>query len=111
ETKWERPEPPPKGAIDLDADSPFCLTANQAHSFDDMKPHSFSLLTLGISLSIMTLIDSASGAEASITHKPFGEIDGEAVTLFTLTNEKGMTADIMNYGGVVVRLMTPDKEG
>jgi aldose 1-epimerase len=36
---------------------------------------------------------------------------GEAVSLFTLTNGHGMQADITNYGGIVVRLLTPDRNG
>jgi aldose 1-epimerase len=36
---------------------------------------------------------------------------GEAVDLFTLTNENGINVRIMNHGGVIVSLETPDKNG
>ena len=38
-------------------------------------------------------------------------LDGQQVKLYTLTNESGMLAEITNYGGRVVSLWVPDKEG
>ena len=44
--------------------------------------------------------------------QPFGKTgDGESVELFTLTNSKGMQADIMTYGGILVSLKVPDRSG
>lgn len=39
------------------------------------------------------------------------EIDGKQVDLFTLTNKNGMVAKITNYGGKIVQLLVPDKNG
>lgn len=39
------------------------------------------------------------------------EIDGKQVDLFTLTNKNGMIAKITNYGGKLVQLLVPDKNG
>jgi aldose 1-epimerase len=51
-------------------------------------------------------------ADESITRKPFGKTkDGEPVELFILKNAKGMQAAITNYGGIVVSLMAPDRDG
>lgn len=36
---------------------------------------------------------------------------GEAVDLYTLTNSAGMSAAITNYGGIIVSLFTPDRDG
>lgn len=48
----------------------------------------------------------------SITTQPFGTTaDGEDVFLFTLRNENGLVAEITNYGGIVVSLVAPDREG
>jgi aldose 1-epimerase len=48
----------------------------------------------------------------NIEQKPFGKTpDGKPVDLFTLTNPNGMRVDITNYGGIVVRLMVPDRNG
>ena len=53
-----------------------------------------------------------STGKASIEVKPFGKTpDGQQVQLYTLANAKGMKAQIMNYGAIVVSLTAPDKAG
>lgn len=47
----------------------------------------------------------------SITEEPFGTVDGQEVKIFTLTNGNGIKARISNYGGVIVSLEAPDKDG
>jgi len=43
---------------------------------------------------------------------PFGRApDGTAVDLYRLTNRNGVVATITNYGGIVVSLLVPDREG
>ncbi|WP_272701626.1 aldose epimerase family protein [Desulfovibrio sp. Fe33] len=37
--------------------------------------------------------------------------DGESVDIYTLANEAGMEADIITYGGTLVRLTAPDRNG
>jgi aldose 1-epimerase len=39
------------------------------------------------------------------------ELDGKTVELFTLKNASGLVAQITNFGGKVVNLWTPDKNG
>lgn len=46
-----------------------------------------------------------------ITVEPYGSIDGDPVDLYTLSNTSGSEAKITNYGGIVVSLLTPDREG
>lgn len=46
----------------------------------------------------------------SITEKPFGVFENEAVTQYTLTNPNGMQVSIINYGGTVTNIVTPDKD-
>ncbi|MFA6472599.1 MAG: aldose epimerase family protein [Candidatus Latescibacterota bacterium] len=44
--------------------------------------------------------------------KPFGVTpDGIPVDLYTLENSRGVKATITNYGGIVVSLTTPDRQG
>lgn len=50
-------------------------------------------------------------AEDSISKAPFGTVDGKAVDLYTLKNNKGAIAKIMTYGGIVQSLQIPDKDG
>jgi len=47
-----------------------------------------------------------------ITKQAFGKTpDGQAVDVYTLKNSKGAEARIMTYGGVVLSLKMPDKNG
>jgi aldose 1-epimerase len=51
-------------------------------------------------------------AESSITSKSFGTTtNGVKVELYTLTNEKGASASISSYGGIVTKLLIPDRSG
>lgn len=48
----------------------------------------------------------------SITSEPWGKMpDGRVVHLFTLTNASGMTMRVCEYGGTIVSLTAPDREG
>src|SRR5580658_10343385 len=48
----------------------------------------------------------------TITKADFGTTpDGQAVDLYTLRNSRGAEADIMTYGGIVQKLVMPDKNG
>jgi aldose 1-epimerase len=47
-----------------------------------------------------------------VTKEPFGQTkDGTPVSLFTLRNSKGAEARISNYGGLVISLKMPDRNG
>lgn len=71
--------------------------------------------TLARPLATFTLaLGLAAGADsqAAITQQPYGKLsDGTEATLFTLTNAKGSTARITNYGGIVVAMTMPDRNG
>jgi aldose 1-epimerase len=47
----------------------------------------------------------------SITEQPFGNYDSVAVTKYTITNPSGMQVGILNYGGTLTEIITPDKNG
>lgn len=48
----------------------------------------------------------------TITNRPFGTMaDGTAVTCWSLTNDAGMTAEIIDYGATVRSIVVPDKDG
>ncbi len=53
----------------------------------------------------------AATGKISVTEKPFGTFNGEAVTEYTFTNANGMQVSILNYGGTVTKIITKDKEG
>jgi len=49
---------------------------------------------------------------ASITRAPYGVTrDGQPVEVFTLRNANGVEARIINYGGTVLSLKVPDRDG
>ncbi len=71
-----------------------------------------SQLLLGLTgLTCMSLPTHAAGP-AGITSQPFGKTkDGTPVELYTLRNSHGCEARISSYGGIVVSLTVPDKNG
>jgi aldose 1-epimerase len=50
-------------------------------------------------------------SQSSINRKLWGKVDGKEVWLYTLTNAKGITIEITNYGGIVKSIVTPDSDG
>jgi aldose 1-epimerase len=54
----------------------------------------------------------ANGATPGVKKSDFGKMpDGQPVELFTLTNKSGMQVAITNYGGRIVSLLAPDRNG
>lgn len=43
--------------------------------------------------------------------KKWGVVDGREVWQYTLSNKSGMTVKILNYGGTITDIITPDKNG
>ncbi len=72
-----------------------------------------TVTSLGLFAACLTGCNTMSNTpKGNITKADFGQTPaGEAVELYTLTNSHGMTATIMNYGGIVTSLKVPDKNG
>lgn len=68
-----------------------------------------------VGLTILSLGGCASPTEQStgqIAREPFGHTkDGTPVELFTLRNAKGAEVRISNYGGLVISIKVPDRNG
>jgi aldose 1-epimerase len=67
-----------------------------------------------ILLTITTFSKKSSkrGKKMNLTHQSFGKTeDGKAVDLFRLTNNSGLEAAITTYGGIIVSLLVPDRQG
>jgi aldose 1-epimerase len=46
------------------------------------------------------------------TSKVYGQLaDGTQVDMITLTNPNGIEVDVISYGGIITRLLTPDSKG
>lgn len=55
---------------------------------------------------------SDKGRKMKITRSEFGKTTkGEKVTAFTITNSKGASLTVLNYGAVVSSIVVPDKKG
>ena len=73
----------------------------------------YGLAVLGLTL-VFTVImsDYVSSSQAQIKPEAFHRIiDGSQVDLYTLKNQNGLEATITNYGGIVVSLKVPDRNG
>ncbi len=71
------------------------------------------MLALCASAALLAGCKSNEGPEAvALPKEPFGTApDGTPVDLYTLRNSSGMEARIMTYGGIIVSLKVPDKDG
>lgn len=47
----------------------------------------------------------------SITTKPYGALPQGQVLEYTLTNERGSSVSILDFGGTITRIVVPDREG
>lgn len=55
---------------------------------------------------------ASSDSSKSVVQQPYGKLpDGREVTLYTLTNKNGVEMSVMNYGGIITRLLAPDRNG
>ncbi len=55
---------------------------------------------------------AAKGSTPGVKKSDFGKMpDGQAVDLYTLTNKNGVQVAITNYGGIIVSILAPDRNG
>ncbi|MBQ3049239.1 MAG: galactose mutarotase [Oscillospiraceae bacterium] len=47
----------------------------------------------------------------TVTKNNFGFVNGKEIYSFTIKNENGMSVSVCNYGGLVLSVMAPDKNG
>jgi aldose 1-epimerase len=77
----------------------------------------FSLLATGISLASCdtktdrkTSADVPAQPESSVKKTSFGKTkSGVAIDRYTLRNKNGLEVSVINYGGIITSLLTPDK--
>ena len=63
-------------------------------------------------VALAVLAPSAPAGADTITRQAWGHTkNGEAVSLYTLTNARGAQVQITNYGGIVTSILVPDKRG
>jgi len=68
--------------------------------------------SVGLAAAWLTGCSTMTPPKGTITQADFGQSpDGKPVVLYTLRNASGAEADIMNYGGIVQKLIMPDRQG
>jgi len=72
-----------------------------------MKKRFLILIIVALSACSQTLREPVLIPEENFS----SEIDGKEVGLYTLKNSSGLVAQVTNYGGKIVNLWIPDKEG
>jgi aldose 1-epimerase len=77
-----------------------------------MKNNSITHLVAATAVLSSIGMQAAKAAPISIVKTPYGSISGGGkADLYTLTNSKGSSIQITNYGGVITSLRVPDKRG
>lgn len=78
-----------------------------------MKQYLFSVAVVGLLLlSVSSCGTTAEGNKSGLDPAAFQEgVEGQPTDLYTLSNKNGMEVCITNFGGRVVSIMVPDKEG
>jgi len=56
--------------------------------------------------------DDSASEEANVSQGGFGTLpDGRQVSVFTLTNANGIEIRVIDYGGIILSIMAPDRDG
>ena len=77
-----------------------------------MNHPSIRNLVLGLTGLACLSLTAHAASQVGVTHQPFGKTkEGTPVEIYTLTNARGSSARITDYGGIVVSLTVPDKTG
>ncbi len=77
-----------------------------------MKRRETIIVMLVVSIATIFVSGLQAEAKSKMQKQSFGKTeDGEPVDLYILTNKNGMEAAITNYGGTVVSLIVPDRNG
>lgn len=80
-----------------------------------MKHHILTLIAVSASVSLASCSGTGSDASqnaAGLDPQKFTDNrDGKPTALYTLRSSSGIEADITNYGGRIVSLMVPDRDG
>lgn len=75
-----------------------------------MKPRRLLFLILALA-ACGSLFARTEKPAPGIQQQSFGSHDGRPITLYTLTNAHGMQVKAMNYGGIIVSILVPDRKG
>jgi aldose 1-epimerase len=87
------------------------VTATVGPSRHERGANAMRMMALGAVLAGVLAAESASAA-GSLEHAPYGTTrGGQAVEIFTMTNNRGMRVRFLSYGGVITEIDVPDRAG
>ncbi len=69
------------------------------------------ILTFLLIFFLVAGCNSMNKKESSVVKEKFGQVGENEIDIYTLTNDKGAQAKIMNFGARVVSLTMPDRQG
>jgi aldose 1-epimerase len=68
-------------------------------------------IALGAALAGL-LAAGPAGATGTLEHEPYGTTkDGQAVDVYTMTNDHGMRVRFLSFGGTIIEIRVPDRAG
>src|ERR1700739_3494510 len=75
------------------------------------KPPAIRARALGISAAMAAAITvTTAGAAATLDREPYGTTQGgQAVDIFTLSNDHGLRVRFLSYGGIITEIDVPDR--
>jgi len=76
-----------------------------------MNTHTAGLIAGGIFSCLLLGCNRTQDTRTTIVKTPFGVVNGQEVSVYTLKNKQGVEARITNYGGILVSLRVPDRSG
>ena len=69
------------------------------------------MIALGAAL-VAALTAGPASAAGTLEHEPYGKTkDGQAVDVYTMTNDHGMRVRFLSFGGTVIEISVPDRAG
>jgi aldose 1-epimerase len=76
------------------------------------KPGAGRRRTCGIAASLAASVTGGTVAAATLDHAPYGTTQaGQAVEIFTMTNDHGLRVRFLSLGGVITEIDVPDRTG
>lgn len=71
------------------------------------------VVALAVSVSLVAAVTgSAANAAATLDHTSYGTTQGgQAVDIYTMTNDHGVRVRFLSYGGVITEIDVPDRTG
>ncbi|MBP3590766.1 MAG: galactose-1-epimerase, partial [Muribaculaceae bacterium] len=77
-----------------------------------MRPYSFAYLALAAAITACAGSETHKQTLSGLDPDKFAAtVDGKPTALYVLANDNGMEACITNYGGRIVSLVVPDRDG